>query len=70
MDVNLSLPASACSLVDQDGQRIVEPGAFDLLVGRHSHDELMLTATFRITTLLQPLARLGSHQVRSVTVPH
>ncbi|MEW1986771.1 glycoside hydrolase family 3 N-terminal domain-containing protein [Pseudarthrobacter oxydans] len=47
--VTLSLAASACSLVDQDGQRIVEPGTFDLLVGRHSRDPQMLSARFRIS---------------------
>ncbi len=49
VDVKLSLPASGCSLVDQDGQRIVEPGTFDLLVGRHSRDPQMLSARFRIS---------------------
>ncbi|MFJ6272550.1 glycoside hydrolase family 3 N-terminal domain-containing protein [Pseudarthrobacter oxydans] len=49
VDVKLSLPASACSLVDQDGERIVEPGTFDLLVGRHARDPQMLSARFRIS---------------------
>ncbi|MGP4033689.1 glycoside hydrolase family 3 N-terminal domain-containing protein [Pseudarthrobacter sp. 1C304] len=49
VDVKLSLAASACSLVDQDGQRIVEPGTFDLLVGRNSRDPQMLSARFRIS---------------------
>jgi beta-glucosidase len=49
VEVKLSLPASACSLVDQDGQRIVEPGAFSLLVGRSSRDPHMLKAGFWIT---------------------
>lgn len=49
VDVQLSLPAEFCSLVDQNGRRIVEPGTFELLVGRHSRDPDMLSASFRIT---------------------
>ncbi|MCZ9882817.1 exo-beta-d-1,3/1,6-glucosidase [Arthrobacter sp. B2a2-09] len=49
VEVDLSVPARSCSLVDQHGHRIVEPGAFDLLVGRHSRDPLILSAQFRIT---------------------
>ncbi|MFE4836929.1 glycoside hydrolase family 3 N-terminal domain-containing protein [Arthrobacter sp. NPDC056691] len=49
IDVELSLPASSCSLVDQNGHRIVEPGAFELLVGKHSRDPKTLSAQFRIT---------------------
>lgn len=49
IDVELALPASACSLVDQNGHRIVEPGVFELLVGRHSRDPRTLTAQFRVT---------------------
>lgn len=49
VDVDLSLPAASCSLVDQFGRRIVEPGIFELLVGRHSRDPQMLSGQFRIT---------------------
>jgi beta-glucosidase len=49
VDVELSLPASACSLVDQNGHRVVEPGVFELLVGKNSRDARMLKAEFRIT---------------------
>ena len=49
VDVELSLPASACSLVDQNGHRVVEPGDFALLVGKNSRDAGMLKAEFRIT---------------------
>jgi len=49
IDVQLSLPASACSLVDHNGNRVVEPGLFELLVGKHSRDKQMLSAQFRIT---------------------
>ena len=49
VEVELSLPASACSLVDQNGQRVVEPGVFELLVGKHSRDTGILSAQFRIS---------------------
>lgn len=48
VEVDLSVAARSCSLVDQDGQRKVEPGDFELLVGRHSRDPLMLNSRFRI----------------------
>ena len=48
VDVDLSLPAASCSLVDQTGTRTVEPGDFELLVGRHSRDPQMLSGRFRI----------------------
>jgi beta-glucosidase len=48
VDVDLSLPAASCSLVDQTGTRTVEPGDFALLVGRHSRDPQMLSGRFRI----------------------
>lgn len=51
VEVDLSVPARSCSLVDRNGHRIVEPGAFELLVGRHSRDPRMLSAQFRITPL-------------------
>lgn len=49
LDVKLSLPASAYSLVDQHGQRIVESGTFELLVGKLSRGPQMLAAKFRIS---------------------
>jgi beta-glucosidase len=48
--VSVELPASACSLVTADGRRVVEPGEFDLLVGRSSRERDLLRATFRIST--------------------
>ncbi|WP_258229322.1 glycoside hydrolase family 3 C-terminal domain-containing protein, partial [Arthrobacter sp. HMWF013] len=48
VEVDLVLPAASCSLVDQNSERIVEPGAFTLLVGQHSRDPKMLSAEFRI----------------------
>ncbi|WP_395400499.1 glycoside hydrolase family 3 N-terminal domain-containing protein [Arthrobacter sp. UC242_113] len=50
VEVDLSVAARSCSIVDQNGQRIVEPGSFELLVGRHCRDPRMLSARFRITT--------------------
>lgn len=48
IEVVLEVPASACSLVDADGRRIVEPGAFELLVGSSSRDRDLQRAVFRI----------------------
>ncbi|MEV6716012.1 glycoside hydrolase family 3 N-terminal domain-containing protein [Lentzea sp. NPDC051208] len=36
--VDLELPVSACTIVDADGHRVVEPGEFVLLVGPNSRD--------------------------------
>ncbi len=47
--VELEIPASACALVDADGRRAVEPGAFDLLVGCSSRDSDLLRAGFVLT---------------------
>ncbi|MGE3810716.1 MAG: glycoside hydrolase family 3 N-terminal domain-containing protein [Candidatus Nanopelagicales bacterium] len=46
--VALELPASACTLVTADGRRVVEPGDFELLVGRSSRDRDLLRAPFTI----------------------
>lgn len=46
--VNLELPVAACSLVDAKGQRVVEAGDFDLLVGRSSRHRDLLTARFTV----------------------
>ncbi|MFT4232692.1 MAG: glycoside hydrolase family 3 N-terminal domain-containing protein [Leucobacter sp.] len=42
------LPASELTLVDAEGRRIVEPGDFELRVGRSSRDPEMLRARFRV----------------------
>ena len=47
--VSLALPAAACTLVTSDGRRVVEPGAFDLLVGPSSRTSDLLRAGFEIT---------------------
>ncbi|BCL17344.1 exo-beta-d-1,3/1,6-glucosidase [Micromonospora sagamiensis] len=48
--VELSLPVASCTLVDARGGRVVEPGAFDLLVGASSRDEDLLRAGFTVVT--------------------
>ncbi len=47
--VVLDVPAGACSLVDADGRRIVEPGDFELRVGPSSRAAGQLRAPFRLT---------------------
>jgi beta-glucosidase len=46
--VELVVPAASCSLVIADGQRVVEPGRFDLLVGPCSRPSDLLRAGFTI----------------------
>ncbi|MEV6494339.1 glycoside hydrolase family 3 N-terminal domain-containing protein, partial [Actinoplanes sp. NPDC051633] len=45
--VTIELPAADCTLVTADGDRVVEPGAFELRVGPNSRD--VLTTPFSIT---------------------
>ncbi|MET0788494.1 MAG: fibronectin type III-like domain-contianing protein, partial [Cellulomonas sp.] len=47
--VGLSLPVADCTIVDAAGNRIVEPGQFELLVGPSSRDEALLRAGFLVT---------------------
>ena len=47
--VEIEVPAAACSLVTADGRRVVEPGDFELLVGRSSRERDLLRAGFRIS---------------------
>lgn len=47
-ELDIELPASACTIVDAEGNRVVEPGAFELLVGPSSRDEALLRAGFVI----------------------
>jgi beta-glucosidase len=49
--VELTLPAAACSLVTADAERVVEPGRFELLVGRSSRPADLLRAPFEILPL-------------------
>ncbi len=47
--VALELPVSACTVVDADGRRVVEPGAFELRVGPSSRAEDQLRAPFTVS---------------------
>jgi beta-glucosidase len=44
--VRLALPVSACTIVDRYGNRVVEPGEFDLLIGPSSRDAQLQAARF------------------------
>ncbi|BDZ41880.1 glycosyl hydrolase [Paraoerskovia sediminicola] len=46
--VEIELPVTDCTLVDAAGRRVVEPGAFELLVGPSSRDEVLLSAGFTV----------------------
>lgn len=46
--VEIELPVAACTIVNAAGNRIVEPGAFELLVGPSSRDEDLLRAGFTV----------------------
>jgi beta-glucosidase len=46
--LNLEVPAASCSLVTADGLRVVEPGSFELLVGRSSRRADLLAGGFTI----------------------
>jgi beta-glucosidase len=46
--VRLELPVAECSIVDAAGIRLVEPGAFELLVGPSSRNEVLLSAPFTV----------------------
>lgn len=47
-DVTLEVAAADCSIVDAQGVRRVEPGAFEVLVGRSSREEDLLVAEFTV----------------------
>ena len=46
--VAIEIPVSACSIVTADGRRVVEPGAFELLVGPSSRLGDLLVAPFEV----------------------
>ncbi|MFE3473683.1 glycoside hydrolase family 3 N-terminal domain-containing protein [Streptomyces bacillaris] len=46
--VSIELPVSVCTLVDARGNRVVDPGRFELLVGPSSRDEALLRAEFTV----------------------
>jgi beta-glucosidase len=47
--VELEVQTAACSIVTSDGDRVVEPGAFELLVGPSSRLSDLLVARFEVT---------------------
>ncbi|MFD7638694.1 glycoside hydrolase family 3 C-terminal domain-containing protein, partial [Streptomyces sp. NPDC059873] len=47
-EVLIDLPVAACALVDARGERVVEAGAFELLVGPSSRDASLLRAGFTV----------------------
>jgi beta-glucosidase len=48
--VRIELPVADCTIVDAAGVRRVEPGAFELLVGPSSRDDVLLAAGFDVVT--------------------
>ncbi|WP_258723272.1 glycoside hydrolase family 3 N-terminal domain-containing protein [Cellulomonas sp. NS3] len=46
--VTLELPVRDCTIVDAHGRRVVEPGAFELLVGASSRPEDLLRVAFTV----------------------
>jgi beta-glucosidase len=46
--VRFSLPAAALSIVNAAGERVVEPGDFEALVGPNSRPKQLLRAPFRV----------------------
>lgn len=46
--VAVEVPVADCTLVDPAGNRVVEPGAFELLVGPSSRDEDLLVGPFAV----------------------
>ena len=47
--VEIAIPADSCTIVTADGRRVVEPGAFELLVGASARDADLMRCEFRIT---------------------
>ncbi|MCT1476702.1 glycoside hydrolase family 3 N-terminal domain-containing protein [Microbacterium sp. p3-SID336] len=46
--VRLEVPVAACTIVDAEGVRRIEPGEFSLLVGPSSREETLLSAGFSL----------------------
>jgi len=46
--VELEIPAAACTIVNSRGERVVEPGEFELRVGPNSRRASQLVRRFRI----------------------
>jgi beta-glucosidase len=55
--VNITIPVSACSLVNVAGERVVERGEFQCLVGASSRNEDLVALDFVVTS--------GSSETRS-----
>ncbi|WP_431805250.1 glycoside hydrolase family 3 N-terminal domain-containing protein [Microbacterium sp. bgisy203] len=47
--VEIMVPVRDCSIVDARGERVVEPGDFDLLIGPSSRDEVLQAVRFTVT---------------------
>jgi beta-glucosidase len=47
-EVAIEVPVADCSIVDARGERVVEPGAFDLLIGSSSRDADLLSVRFEV----------------------
>ena len=50
-DIALEVPVAVCTLVNADGERVVEPGSFELLVGPSSRNEVLLRAEFTVLAI-------------------
>ena len=48
--IEITVPVADCTLVDSAGARKVEPGDFELLVGRSSRDEHLLGTVFTVSS--------------------
>ena len=48
VDVRIDIPVSSCTIVNAAGQRVVEPGGFELLVGKSSRDEHLQALPFTV----------------------
>ena len=46
--VELELPVAECSIINAAGKRVVEPGAFELLIGPSSRDEVLHSVGFTV----------------------
>ena len=60
VDVDITIPAADCSIVNAAGHRVVEPGSFDLLVGKSSRDHDLLRVELHHHRLIPAQ---GSHPV-------
>jgi len=46
--VDVELPVAECSIINAAGDRVVEPGDFELLIGPSSRDEVLLPVSFSV----------------------